>query len=183
MIKYDYKTEGIRQLTDTLKSVDPKLYAKLRKNLKNTAVEVAGIIQTDLKSVVVPLSGMKKITPMQRNLRYADPITRVQVPTRFNKKGVSSLVNIIVDTPKGAPGFLAIEKAGARGPAGQSGSGQAANLIAVMTDKFGTLKGSGRRQQRGLSWAAFYRHKLVLVQAAKKVVEDVENELSDRMSA
>jgi hypothetical protein len=183
MIKYDYKTEGIRQLTDTLKSVDPKLYANFRKNLKMTAVEIAGLIQTQLNGVIVPLSGMKPITPMQRNLRFAGVITKVQVPTRFNKKGVSSLVNIIVSTPPGAPGFLAIEKAGARGPAGQSGSGQAANLIAVMTDKFGVLRGSGKRQQRGLSWAAFYRHKLVLVQAAMKIVEQTENELSDRMSA
>lgn len=183
MIKYDYKTEGIRQLTDTLKSVDPKLYAKFRANLKDTAVKIAGRIETQLNGVVVPLSGMRPITPMQRNLRFAGVITKVQVPTRFNKKGVSSLVNIIVSTPPGSPGFLAIEKAGAKGPAGQSGTGQAANLIAVITDKFGVLKGSGKRQQRGLSWAAFYRHKLVLVQAAKKVVEETEKELSDRMAA
>jgi hypothetical protein len=183
MIKYDYKTEGIRQLTDTLKSVDPKLYAKLRANLKTTAVEVAGIVQTDLKSVLVPLSGMRQITPMGRNLHYAPPITKVQVPTKFNRKGMSSLVNIIVDTPPGSPGFLAMEKAGAKGPAGQSGSGQAANLIAVMTEKVGLLKGTGRRKQRGLSWRAFYRHKDLLNRAAKKVVEDIEKELSDRMSA
>jgi len=182
MIKYDYKTEGIRDLTDRLKSVDPKLYAKFRKNLKNEAVEVAGMVETQLNRVVVPLSGMIPVTPMQRNLRFAGVKTRVQVPTRFNRRGVSSLVNIIVDTPPGAPGFLAIEKAGAKGPAGASGTGQAAHLIAVMTDKFGVLKGSGKRQQRGLSWAAFYRHKLVLVQAAKKVVTEIEDELSDRMS-
>jgi hypothetical protein len=183
MIKYDYKTEGIRQLTDTLKSVDPKLYAKLRANLKTTAVEVAGIVERDLNSIVVPLSGMRRITPMQRNLHYANPITKVQVPTKFTRKGASSLVNIIVDTPKGSPGFLAMEKAGAKGPAGQSGSGQAANLIAVMTQKVGLLKGTGRRKQRGLSWAAFYRHKDMLNRAAKKVVADIENELSDRVSA
>ena len=182
MIKYDYKTEGIRDLTDRLKSVDPKLYANFRKNLKNTAVDVAGMVETQLNQVVVPLSGMIPVTPMQRNLRFAGVKTRVQVPTRFNKKGVSSLVNIIVGTPPGAPGFLAIEKAGAKGPAGASGTGQAANLIAVMTDKFGVLKGTGKRQQRGLSWAAFYRHQNVLVHAAKRIVEQTEQELSDRMS-
>jgi len=182
MIKYDYKTEGIRQLTDTLKSVDPKLYANFRKNLKMTAVGIAGQIETQLNGIVPPLSGMIRTTEMQRTLRWGGVITRVQVPTRFNKRGVSSLVNIIVDTPQGAPGFLVAEKAGAKGPAGQSGSGQAANLIAVMTDKLGVLRGTGRRQQRGLSWSAFYRHKLALVQAAMKIVEETENELSDRMS-
>jgi hypothetical protein len=183
MIKYDYKTEGIRQLTDTLKSVDPKLYAKLRKNLRMTAVKISGDIKTELDRTIVPLSGMLQTTEMQRNLHFDGVTTRVQVPTSFKRKGASSLLNIIVDTPKGSPGFLAIEKAGSKGPAGSSGTGQAANLIAYMTTRVGLLRGSGRRQQRGLSWAAFYSHKDVLNRAAKQVVEDIQNELSDRMSA
>jgi hypothetical protein len=44
------------------------------------------------------------------------------------------------------------------------------------------LRGTGKRQQRGLSWAAFYRHQNVLVHAAKRIVEQTEQELSDRMS-
>jgi hypothetical protein len=181
MIKYDYKTAGIRQLTDTLKSVDSKLYTKLRKNLKNIAVEISPSIKTKLDATIVPLSGMLQTTEMQRNLHFAGVKISIQVPTNFNRKGASSLVNMIVDTPKGSPGFLAIEKAGSKGPAGSSGTGQAANLIAYMTTRVGLLKGTGRRQQRGLSWAAFYSHKDVLNRAAKKVVEDMVKEYKVRV--
>jgi hypothetical protein len=182
MIRYDYKTEGIRELTDKLKSVDPKLYAKLRKNLEIEVEKLASPIEHVLNVIPAPLSGMTRTTENGRNLRWGGVTSKVIVPTRFNKKGMSTLVTLVIDTPKGSPGFLVAEKAGSRGHSGMSGTGQATNLIAVMTDKLGVLKGSGKRQQRGLSWAAFWKHKDVLNRAAKNVVEDIENELSDRLA-
>jgi len=179
MITYPVTVTGVREMVDQLKAIDPKLAAKFRKDLRATATDMASKIQAQIQ-VTPPLSGMANDTP--RSLRWAGAratVSRLSL-TGSRRRDITPLLKIIVDSPVGAPGYMVAEKAGARGGAGETPQGS--NLIAVLTDRLGTIKGRGKGSQRQIAWRLFWAQRLLLNRAAVMVVEKFERIVTEEMS-
>jgi hypothetical protein len=86
-------------------------------------------------------------------------------------------LSINVDSPRDAPGYIAAETAGRRGGAGNSPQGS--HFIAMMTDKFGPLKGKGGNR---IAWKYFWGQRDLLNRAANMVVQKFERIASEEMS-
>jgi hypothetical protein len=174
MIKYDVRADGVREMLAQLKEIDPKLVTQFRKELRGTAKDMASTIQSRIQ-VTPPLSGMGGYTP--RSLIWQGAKTRVSISTvGSRKRDVTPLLSIKVDSPKGAPGYIAAESAGSKGAAGNSPQG--AHFIAMMVQKFGPLKGKGGNR---IAWKYFWAQRDLLNRAATMVVDKFERIVTNEM--
>jgi hypothetical protein len=90
---------------------------------------------------------------------------------------VTSLLSIKVDSPKDAPGYIAAESAGRR-TGGAGNSPQGSHFIAMMTDKFGPLKGKGGNR---IAWKYFWGQRDLLNRAAASVIDKFERMVTNEM--
>jgi hypothetical protein len=178
MIVYDVYTTDVKQVVAKLKEIDPKLVSEFRKDLKSVAASMATEIKSSIQ-VTPPLSNMDWYT--DRTLRWAGAVTSLSV-SFAGKRGreITPLLAIKVNSPKGAPGYMAAETAGKNGPVGKPGASrknpnggsapggpQGSHFIAAMTDTFGPLKGKGGNR---IAWKYFWRQRATLNRAAMEVV-------------
>ena len=174
MIAYDVDAKGVREMVAQLKAIDPKLASQFRKELKGTAQDMASIIKTRIK-VTPPLSNMDGYSA--RSLIWRGAVTKVSISLAGSRRrDVTPLLSIKVDSPKGAPGYIAAETAGRRGGAGNTPQGT--HFIAMMTDKFGPLKGKGGNR---IAWKYFWGQQPLLNRAANRVVEKFERMVTNEM--
>jgi hypothetical protein len=175
MIKYDVDAEGVREMLAQLKEIDPKLVTQFRKELRGTATDMASTIKRQIQ-VTPPLSGMGRNT--EDSLLWAGARTSVSISLAGNRRrDVTPLLSIKVDSVKGAPGYIAAEKAGSLGASGNTSQG--AHFIAAMTQKFGPLKGKGGNR---IAWKYFWGQRELLNRAANMVVQKFERIVTNEMS-
>jgi hypothetical protein len=174
MISYDVRAEGVREMVAQLKEIDPKLASQFRKELKGPAQDMATIIKSSIQ-VTPPLSGMGGYT--RRSLIWQGAVTKVSISLAGSRRrDVTPLLSIKVDSPKGAPGYMAAESAGRRG--GEGNTPQGTHFIAAMTDKFGPLKGKGGNR---IAWKYFWAQRGLLNRAAGMVLEKFERRITNEM--
>jgi hypothetical protein len=174
MIKYDVRADGMREMLAQLKEIDPKLVTQFRKELRGTARDMASTIQSRIQ-VTPPLSGMGGYTP--RSLIWQGAKARVSISMAGSReRNVTPLLSIKVDSPKGAPGYIAAESAGSRGATGNSSQG--AHFIAMMVQKFGPLKGKGGNR---IAWKYFWAQRDLLNRAATMIVDKFERIVTNEM--
>lgn len=183
MMEVVVHAKGVREVVAALESIDKRHVTELRNKMKGTAEATASIIRKQVETIPAPLSGMTRQSANGRTLYWGGVETKVSFQPKNKRRGVSSLLAIKVIAPKRAPGFIVAEKAGARGHSGESGTGQATHLIAVMTDTFGRLHGRGKGQQRLISWQFFWRQRDLLQKAAIMVLQEFEKKITREMSA
>jgi hypothetical protein len=149
MIAYDVDAKGVREMVAQLKAIDPKLASQFRKELKGTAQDMASIIKARIQ-VTPPLSNMDGYSA--RSLIWQGAVTKVSISLAGSRRrDVTPLLSIKADSPKGAPGYIAAETAGRNGRAGNTPQGT--HFIAMMTEKFGPLKGKGGNR---IAWKYFW---------------------------
>jgi hypothetical protein len=189
MIKYDYEAKGVREMVARLKDIDPKLVSAFRKELKSTANEMASTIKSRI-SVTPPLTGMGGFTPYA--LKWEGAKTRVSISLAGSRaRDITPLFSIKVDSPKGAPGYMAAEVAGnprarlrtslvsrTRWGGSQPGGPQGQYLIARMVQKFGPLKGKGGNR---IAWKYFWEQRVLLNRAAASVIDNFERRMTNEM--
>ena len=189
MIKYDYEAVGVREMVARLKDIDPKLVSAFRKELKSTASEMASTIKSRI-SVTPPLSGMGGYTPYA--LKWQGANTRTSISLAGSRaRDITPLFSIKVDSPKGAPGYMAAEVAGnprarlrtslvsrTRWGGSQPGGPQGQYLIARMVQKFGPLKGKGGNR---IAWKYFWEQRVLLNRAAASVIDNFERRMTNEM--
>jgi hypothetical protein len=174
MIKYDVRADGVREMLAQLKAIDPKLVTQFRKELRGTAKDMASTIQSRIQ-VTPPLSGMGGYTP--RSLIWQGAKARVSISMAGSRKrDVTPLLAIKVDSPRGAPGYIAAESAGSPGASGNSPQGT--HFIAMMVQKFGPLKGKGGNR---ISWKYFWAQRPLLNRAAASVIDKFERMVTNEM--
>jgi hypothetical protein len=178
MIAYDVRADGVRDMVAQLKAIDPKLASQFRKELRGTAQDMASNIKTRIQ-VTPPLTNMKPTMGVAgRSLIWRGAVTKVSISLAGSRKrDVTPLLSIKVDSPKGAPGYIAAETAGRNGGAGNTPQGT--HFIAMMTDIFGPLKGRGGNR---IAWKYFWGQRALLNRAANGVVEKFERIVTDEMS-
>jgi nicotinamide mononucleotide (NMN) deamidase PncC len=175
MIKYDVRADGVREMLAQLKEIDPKLVTQFRKELRGTAKDMASTIQSRIQ-VTPPLSGMGGYTP--RSLIWQGAKARVSISMAGSReRNVTPLLSIKVDSPRGAPGYIAAEAAGSRGATGNTPQGT--HFIAMMTEKFGPLKGKGGNR---IAWKYFWGQRALLNRAANMVIDKFERIVTNEMS-
>jgi hypothetical protein len=177
MIKYDYEAKGVREMVAQLKAIRPDLVTEFRKELRETAKKMATTIKSEIQ-VTPPLSNMKPTLGVAgRSLIWRGAVTRVSISLAGSRKrDVTSLLSIKVDSPKGAPGYIAAESAGRLG--GEGNTPQGTHFIAMMTDKFGPLKGKGGNR---IAWKYFWGQRALLNRAANDVVQKFERRVTEEM--
>ena len=174
MIDFDVRAEGVRDMVAQLKAIDPKLASQFRRELKGTAQGMASFIKSRIQ-VTPPLSGMGGYTP--RALLWQGAVTKVSISLAGSRRrDVTPLLSIKVDSPKGAPGYMAAESAGRLG--GEGNTPQGTHFIAAMTDKFGPLKGKGGNR---IAWKYFNAQYPVLRRAAMEVIDNFERKITNEM--
>jgi nicotinamide mononucleotide (NMN) deamidase PncC len=174
MIKYDVRADGVREMLAQLKEIDPKLVTQFRKELRGTAKDMASTIQSRIQ-VTPPLSGMGGYTP--RSLIWQGAKARVSISMAGSRKrDLTPLLAIKVDSPKGAPGYIAAESAGSQGASGNTPQGT--HFIAMMVQKFGPLKGKGGNR---IAWKYFWAQRPLLNRAAGMVVDKFERMVTNEM--
>jgi len=175
MIKYDVEAKGVRDLVAQLKDIDPKLASQFRRELKGTANDMASTIKSRIQ-VTPPLSNMDGYS--LRSLIWRGAVTKVSISLAGNRRrDVTSLLSIKVDSPKDAPGYIAAESAGRR-TGGAGNSPQGSHFIAMMTDKFGPLKGKGGNR---IAWKYFWGQRDLLNRAAASVIDKFERMVTNEM--
>lgn len=177
MIKYDVRADGVREMLAQLKEIDPKLVTQFRKELRGTAKDMASIIQSRIQ-VTPPLSNMKPTMGVAgRSLIWQGAKTRVSISMAGSRRrDVTPLLAIKVDSPKGAPGYIAAESAGSQGASGNTPQGT--HFIAMMTQKFGPLKGKGGNR---IAWKYFWAQRALLNRAAASVIDKFERIVTNEM--
>jgi len=174
MIDFDVRAEGVRDMVAQLKAIDPKLASQFRRELKGTAQDMASVIKSRIQ-VTPPLSGMGGYTP--RALLWQGAVTKVSISSAGSRRrDVTPLLSIKVDSPKGAPGYMAAESAGRLG--GEGNTPQGTHFIAAMTDKFGPLKGKGGNR---IAWKYFNAQYPMLRRAAMEVIDNFERKITNEM--
>jgi len=174
MIKYDVRADGVREMLAKLKEIDPQLVTQFRKELRGTAKDMASTIQSRIQ-VTPPLSGMGGYTP--RSLIWQGAKARVSISmARSRQRDVTPLLAIKVDSPKGAPGYIAAESAGSKGSSGNTPQGT--HFIAMMVQKFGPLKGKGGNR---IAWKYFWEQRVLLNRAASMVIDKFERKITNEM--
>lgn len=160
---------GVADMVARLKELDPKLVTRLRKELRQSAEKTASNIKSQIQTTP-PISGMGG---GDHRTDWGGAVTSVSISFTGNKRrDITPLLKIKVDAPKTAVGYLIAENAGKRGPAGTQARG--ANLIAVFTDRLGTIKGKGRGAQRQIAWRYFWSERQKLNGAAVDIVRRFE---------
>jgi hypothetical protein len=179
MAETEVVVTGVAELVARLKELDPKLVTKFRKELRDTAKATASRIQSQIQTTP-PLSGMSGDSP--RALRWAGAVASVSISiTGSRRKDVTPLLKIKVDSIKGSPGYMVGEKAGAKGPAGSTPQGS--NLIAVLADRLGPIKGKGKGAQRQIAWRYFWAERRELNNAAVDIVNRFEKISTGKLNA
>lgn len=190
MISYDVRAEGVREMLAKLEAIDPALVRQFKKDLKGTARDMSSTIQSRI-GVTPPLSGMAGHTPYA--LTFQGAKARVSISLAGNRRrDVTPLLSIKVDSPKGAPGYMAAEVAGnpnarlrkslvsrTKWGGSQPGGPQGQHLIARMVQKYGPLKGKGGNR---IAWKYFWAQRDLLNRAANMIVQKFERIASDEMS-
>jgi hypothetical protein len=175
MIDFDVRAEGVRDMVAQLKAIDPKLASQFRRELKGTAQDMASVIKSRIQ-VTPPLSGMGGYT--LRALLWQGAVTKVSISLAGSRRrDVTPLLAIKVDSPKGAPGYMAAESAGRR-TGGAGNSPQGSHFIAMMTDKFGPLKGKGGNR---IAWKYFNAQYPLLRRAALAIIDKFERRVTEEM--
>jgi hypothetical protein len=165
----DVVLTGVPEMVARLKELDPKLVRDLRKELRQSAEKTASRIRAEI-GVTPPISGMANTA---YRTHFAGATTSISISLAGNRRrDVTGLLKIKVDVPKNGIGYLIVENAGKRGGAGEGPQGS--NLIAVLTDRVGTIKGRGKGAQRQLAWRHFFAEKITLSRAAADIVNDFE---------
>ena len=179
MAETEVVVTGVREMVARLKELDPKLVTRFRKELRDTAKGAASRIQSAIQTTP-PLSGMAGDSP--RALRWAGANASVSISMAGSRrKDVTPLLKIKVDSSKGSPGYMVGEKAGARGPAGSTPQGS--HLIAVLTDRLGTIRGKGKGAQRQIAWRYFWAERRDLERAAADIVNHFEKVSTGEINA
>ena len=178
MIRYDVRADGVREMVAQLKDIRPSLVTEFRTKLRNTAKEMASTIKSEIQ-VTPPLTNMKPTLGVAgRSLIWRGAVTKVSISLAGSRKrDVTPLLSIKVDSPKGAPGYIAAETAGRNGGAGNTPQGT--HFIAMMTDIFGPLKGRGGNR---IAWKYFWAQRPLLNRAANDVVDEFARRVTDEMS-
>lgn len=179
MAEIEVALTGVKEMVARLKELDPKLVTRFRKELRGVTTSVASDIKSNISSMRPPLSGMG-------NMRYREAwggaVTGVSISlTGSRRKDVTPLLKIKVDAPKTAVGYLIAENAGKRGGAGEGSQGS--NLIAVLTDRVGKIRGRGKGAQRQIAWALFWRSRLKLAEQAAEIVNHFEKVSTGELNA
>jgi hypothetical protein len=170
---------GVSELVARLKELDPKLITKLRKDLRGVTTSVANDIKSNINSMKPPISGMGNMSYREA---WGGAVTGVSISLAGNRRrDVTPLLKIKVDAPKTAVGYLIAENAGKRGGAGETPQGS--NLIAVLTDRLGVIRGRGKGAQRQIAWALFWRSRLKLNAEAYNVVQRYEKIATGELNA
>ena len=189
MISYDVRAEGVREMLAKLEAIDPALVRQFKKDLKSTAQDMSSTIQARI-GVTPPLSGMGGYTPYA--LTFQGAKARVSISLAGNRRrDVTPLLAIKVDSPKGAPGYMAAEVAGnpnarlrkslvsrTKWGGSQPGGPQGQHLIARMVQKYGPLKGKGGNR---IAWKYFWAQRDLLNRAATMVVQKFERIATSEM--
>lgn len=177
MIAYDVRADGVRDMVAQLKAIRPDLVTEFRTKLRGTAKEMASDIKSQIQ-VTPPLTNMKPTMGVAgRSLIWRGAVTKISISLAGSRKrDVTPLLSIKVDSPKGAPGYIAAETAGRNGGAGNTPQGT--HFIAMMTDKFGPLKGKGGNR---IAWKYFWGQRALLNRAANRVVEKFERIVTNEM--
>ena len=169
---------GVSEMVARLKEIDPKLVTRLRKELKDTAKGLASRIQGQIQTTP-PLSGMGG---GDHRTDWGGAVAGVSVSFAGSKrKDITPLLKIKVDSVKGAIGYMIAEKAGARGPSG--GQPRGAQLIAMLTDRLGTIKGKGKGAQRQIAWRHFWGERKSVARAAVEVINRFEKISTGELNA
>jgi hypothetical protein len=135
---------------------------------------MASVIKSRIQ-VTPPLSGMGGYTP--RALLWQGAVTKVSISLAGSRRrDVTPLLAIKVDSPKGAPGYMAAESAGRLG--GEGNTPQGTHFIAAMTDKFGPLKGKGGNR---IAWKYFNAQYPLLRRAALAIIDNFERKITNEM--
>lgn len=190
MIEFDVRADNVRELVARLKNIEPKLASTFRKDLKSTATNTASMIQSRIGQIRPPLSNMQYGTA--RALRWDGAKARVTLSLRGSRKrDVTPLLGIIVDSPKGSPGYIVAETAGSRGPVKSLSGGRSAwggstrrgpqgqHLVATLVQRFGPLKGKGGNR---IAWGFFSKQRESITSAAKLVLGKFEAEVTRELN-
>jgi hypothetical protein len=169
---------GVSEMVARLKELDAKLVTRLRKELKDTAKGTASRIQSQIQTTP-PLSGMGG---GDHRTDWGGAVATVSASFAGSKrKDVTPLLKIKVDSPKTAIGYMIAEKAGSRGPSGSGPRG--AQLIAMLTDRLGTIRGKGKGAQRQIAWRYFWSERKDVARAAVEVVNRFEKISTGELNA
>jgi hypothetical protein len=175
MVETSVVVKGVPKMVARLKDLDPQLVKDFRKDLRKVAESTASKIKTQI-GTTPPLSGMGG------GYRTDWGGAKTGINTSFTgsrRADITPLLKIRVDAPKTAIGYMIAEKAGVRG----SGSTpQGSNLIAVLTDRLGQIKGKGKGAQRQIAWRHFWAERPKLNAAAVQVVRDFEKTATGKLN-
>jgi hypothetical protein len=176
MVETSVVVKGVPEMVARLKNLDPQLVKDFRKDLRKVAESTASKIKTQI-GTTPPLSGMGG------GYRTDWGGAKTGINTSFTgsrRADITPLLKIKVDVPKTAIGYLIAEHAGKLGPFGTQGRG--ANLIAVLTDRLGPIKGKGIGAQRQIAWRYFWAERPKLNAAAVQVVRDFEKTATGKLN-
>jgi hypothetical protein len=172
MIGYDVDAKGVKEMVANLKEINPDLVKQLRADLRKVVAEVASNIKADIGAMPAPLSGFAQ----PGNKAFWGGVTAKPSISLANTRKITPLLGIKVNSVKGAPGYMIAETAGKK-TSGITPQGQ--NMVAVLTDRLGPIKGkSGNR----IAWKLFYRKKEQLRKAALIIVDDYARKASVRLN-
>jgi hypothetical protein len=168
MIKYDVQAKGVKEMVGKLKDVDVDLVKALRSDLRTEVSSTASFIKAQIGAMPAPLSGMAE----PGNKAYWGGVTARAAISLSNTKKITPLLAIKMNSAKGAPGYLIAETAGKKSR-GNTPQGQ--NLIAVLTDRLGSIRGkSGNR----IAWKMFSSRRAELRKAALGVLDSYSRKVS-----
>jgi hypothetical protein len=174
----DVVVTGVAEMVARLKELDPKQVTALRKQLRESAQKTASKIKAEI-GTTPPISGMGG---SNHRTDWGGAVTSVNISFTGNKRrDVTPLLKIKVDVPNSAVGYLIAEHAGKRGGAGETPQGS--NLIAVLTDRLGTIKGRGKGAQRQLAWRHFWAERRQLNKAAADIIAHFEKVSTGEINA
>jgi hypothetical protein len=174
----DVVVTGVAEMVARLKELDPKQVTLLRKRLRDSANTTASKIKAQI-GTTPPISGMGG---SDHRTDWGGAVTSVQISFAGNKRrNITPLLKIKVDTPRNAVGYLIAEHAGKRGGAGETPQGS--NLIAVLTDRLGTIKGRGKGAQRQLAWRHFWAERRQLNRDAAEIIAHFEKVSTGEINA
>jgi len=178
MAETEIVVTGVAEMVARLKELDPKQVTKLRKELRKSTDNAASRIRAGV-GVTPPMSGMGGA---DHRTDWGGAITKVNISFTGNKRrDVTPLLKIRVDAPPTSVGYLIAENAGKRGPGGSQPRG--AQLIAVLTDRLGTIKGKGKGAQRQIAWRYFWAERRQLNKAAADIIARYEKIATGELNA
>jgi hypothetical protein len=169
---------GVAEMVARLKELDPKQVTLLRKQLRESAEKTASKIKSEI-GTTPPISGMGG---NDHRTHWGGAVTSVKISFTGNRRrDITPLLKIKVDAPRNGVGYLIAEHAGKRGGAGEGPQGS--NLIAVLTDRLGTIKGRGKGAQRQLAWRHFLAERRQLNRAAADIIAHFEKVSTGEINA